>query len=300
VGYGLVLLAAGCWATGGLTAKWLFVGLDSAVDPVDLSAARAVLAAAILFAYLGLTSRPSLRVRGGDIPFLALFGVVGLAMVHFAYFKTISLTDVATAILLEYLAPVLVLVVSVAFLKERFTWALPAGVALSVTGCALVVGAVGGDGLAVSPEGIVWGLLAAAFFASYTIMGKYAAGRFEAWTLLAYGLLFAAVFWVVLLGGPARIVSLLADGQRLLAVVYVAVVSTIIPFGAFLRALHHIDATKASVTSTVEPVLAGVGAYFLLGEVLTLTQVLGGALVIAAILLVQLPDRRRRALPPVG
>ena len=271
-GYALVLLAATCWAGGGLIAKWLFttpgpvsVGwpfppLGIEVDPLVLSAARAVMSTAIAFGYLMSRRRSALAIRGRDLPFLAVFGVLGLAMVHFAYFKTISLTGVATAILLEYLAPVVVLVFSVALLHERLTWSLPAAVALSVGGCALMVGVFGEQGIIISREGLYWGLASAVFFAGYSLMGRYATSRFAPWTLLAYGLAAASVFWLVVLGGPARIVTLLTDWRAFVAVLVLSVVSTVVPFGAFLKALHLIEATQASVTSTVEPVIAGLAA----------------------------------------
>jgi drug/metabolite transporter (DMT)-like permease len=230
---------------------------------------------------------------------MAVFGVIGLAGVHYTYFKTISLTNVATAILLEYLAPVLVLIVSVLFMKHRFTWTLPAGVALSVTGCALVVGALGGEGLVVSPAGIAWGLTSAVFFATYSLMGSHASRRFSPFTLLVWGLGFAALFWLVVLG-PQPIVRIVTDPPVLAAVLFVAVVSTVIPFGGFLLALHYIPPTNATVTSTVEPVIAGVGALLLFGESLTVLQLVGGGLVVAAIAVVQLPERAERVavIPP--
>ena len=218
-----------------------------------------------------------------------------MAGVHYSYFKTISLTNVATAILLEYLAPIIVLVVSVVFMGHRLTWTLPAGVALSVTGCALVVGAVGGEGLVVSPAGVAWGLASAVFFASYSIMGTWAAPRFSPFTTLLYGLGFASAFWLVALG-PADVLSVFGDPRSAAAVIYVAVVSTVIPFAAFLAALRHIPPTNATVTSTIEPVLAGVGAFLLFGETLTALQLLGGAFVLAAIAVVQLPEREA---PPI-
>ena len=104
-GYALVLLAATCWAGGGLIAKWLFtapgpatwswpfppLGID--VDPLVLSAARAIVSTVIALVYVHrAAARPARRSRGRDLPFLAVFGVFGLALVHFAYFKTISLT----------------------------------------------------------------------------------------------------------------------------------------------------------------------------------------------------------------
>jgi drug/metabolite transporter (DMT)-like permease len=293
-GYLLAVLAAAGWAAGGLTAKWLFVTTGAQVDPATLSGARAVLSVAMLLGYLAIFKRSELRVSVRDLPFFAVFGVLGLAAVHFTYFATIRLTNVPTAILLEYLASIIVLAVSVLALGEKLTWALPVGVVLSVTGCALMVGAIGGQGLSISPAGLGWGLASAFCFALYTVMGKYAAPRYSPWTLLTYGLGFAAIFWLVWLRGPAPIVTLLSDPTRLGAVSAMALFSTVVPFGAFLTALHHIDATKASITATLEPVLAGIGTYLIpvLFAPLTATQLAGGALVLVAVVVAQAPQLR--------
>ncbi len=308
-GYALTLLAAACWATGGLMAKWLFSAPSSetaswpvqplgiGIDPAVLSADRALVAFVLLAVGLAVLRRTDMVVAPRQLPFLAMFGIAGLAMVHFTYFKAISLTNVATAILLEYLAPILVLVFSVLVLKHRLTWQLPVGVVLSVTGCALVVGVVGGNGLEVVPAGIAWGLASAVFFAAYSLMGSHAATRFSPWTTLVFGLGFAALFWLVVLG-PARVLEPLGDMKTLAAVLYLAVASTIVPFGAFLFALKYIPPTAATVTSTVEPFIAGLGAYLLLGESFAATQILGGLLVVGAIAVVQLPEPPEPELPP--
>lgn len=297
-GYALVILAATCWAGGGLIAKWLFTSpgpvtaewpfppLGIQIDPLVLSAARAWMSFALALAFLLVRRRDLLVVRLRDLPFLSAFGVFGLALVHFAYFKTISLTGVATAILLEYLAPVLVLVVSVMLGRERLSWALPSAVVLSVGGCALMAG-VGGGSVPVTAAGLAWGLASAVFFAGYALMGRYAAGRYAPWTMLTYGLAAASLFWLAVMGGPQRVVALFADPRALAAVLVLAVVSTVIPFGAFLRALHLIEATQASITSTIEPVIAGIAAWFIFAEHLSALQLLGGALVIAAVVLSQ-------------
>ncbi|MDO8950146.1 MAG: DMT family transporter [Actinomycetota bacterium] len=312
VGFGLAALAAMCWATGGLAAKWLFTPLDSStalwpipplgivIDPVMLSASRAMLAFAMLFVYVVTARRGALKVRAKDLPFLGFFGIAGLALVHFTYFKTISLTSVATAILLEYLAPIIVLIVSVAVLRDRFTWSLPVSVGLSVTGCALVVGAIGGTGLVVSPAGLFWGVASAVFFAGYTLMGRWAAHRFSSWTLLTYGLGAATLFWWAVLGGPGPVFASLRDGRTLAAVTFIAFTSTVVPFGAFLKALRYIRATEASVTSTLEPVLAALVAWALFRESLTLAQMLGGLLVLAAILVSQMSSTATAELPPAN
>jgi drug/metabolite transporter (DMT)-like permease len=301
MGYVLAALAAACWATGGLTAKWLFTseGPQTAawavppsgviVDPIVLSGARAFSAFLVLLVYLALSKRHAFKITLHDLPFLAVFGVVGLAGMHFTYFKAISYTNVATAILLEYLAPVLVLIVSVLFLGERLTWALPSGVALSVLGCSLVVGAIGGEGLTVSAQGIMWGLVSAAFFAGYSLMGRYAAPRFSPWTALVYGLGFAAAFWLIYLGGPSGIATAFASPSSTAAVLFIAVVSTIVPFAAFLKALHYIDPTRATIIATLEPVSAGVAAFAAFGETFGAVQLVGALLVLAAIVVIQAP-----------
>ena len=308
-GYALAALAAACWATGGLTAKWLFTAPSAAtahwplpplgitIQPIALAGSRAFSAFVILAVALAMTRRRDLVIAVRDVPFFAVFGVAGLAMVHYSYFKTISLTNVATAILIEYLAPILVLVVSVLFLKHRLTWTLPVGVALSVSGSALVVGAIGGHGLVVSPPGVMWGLLSAVFFAGYSLLGTVAATRHSPYTTLVWGLGFASLFWFVVLG-PTTVLSVFANPRTAAVVVFVAIVSTIIPFGAFLTALTYIAPTNATVTSTIEPVLAGVGAFALFGESLTPVQILGGLFVVAAIAVVQLPDHHPVAILP--
>ncbi len=313
-GYALAVLAATSWATGGVMAKWLFSPLDAGtadwvfpplgieVEPMTLSAARAVVSALILFGYLSMRRREELRIDRRSFLFLVMFGVVGLAMVHYSYFEAISYTNVATAILLEYLAPVLVLVVSVLFLGERLTLSLPIGVLLAIAGCALVVGVASGDGVSVSRMGLAWGLASAVFFAGYSLLGRYAATRFSPWTMMSYGLGSAAAFWMVIQGGPAQVLGLLSKPGGLGAVLFIAVFSTIIPFSAFLKALHYIDPTRATVTATLEPVLAGIVAYVLFGESFDLTQLTGGVMVVAAIIIVQFSGatetRMKAMIPP--
>lgn len=302
-GYALSLGAALCWASGGLLAKWLFTTpgpetagwvfppLGISISPEALSGGRALVSFTILIPLLLILRRSDLKVRPRDLPFFAAFGILGLAAVHFTYFKAISLTNASTAILLEYLAPILVLIYAVLFQRERPNWKLPVAVALSTLGCMFVVGAFSPGGLVVSPLGITWGLLSAVAFASYSILGAKAAKRFRSFTTLAYGLGFAALFWLVVLG-PAELLGPLQDVRVLLAVSAMAVVSTILPFGAFLTALRLIPPTHATTTATLEPFAVAVGEALLFLSVLTGSQMIGGILVIAAIVLIQLRDTR--------
>lgn len=294
-GYSLVAIAALSWATGGILARWLFEA-DRGIGAMELAAGRAVTAALLLLLIVGVFKPARLRTGLRELPFFVVFGVVGLALLHYTYFEAIARAGVARAILLEYMAPILVLLYSVVFLGDRPTWRLPAAVGLSVAGCSLVVGAFGtAEGTSV--DGIAWGLVSAVLFAGYMLMGRWAASRYSPWTVLTYGLAAAALFWLVVLG-PRVALSSLGTPRDAIAVGWIAVVATIVPFGLFLAALRSIGPTEAGITSTLEPVIAAIAGLLLFGEPLGVVQFGGAALVVAAVVLVQLPERREKELPP--
>jgi len=297
-GYLLAGLAACFWALGALVAKGLFGRFAFTLEPAQLSAARAGTSFIAIALLLVAWRRSAFRLPLRALPFMVVFGVAGQALLHLTYYMAIAHAGVATAILLQYLAPVLVMIVSVLFLGERFTLVLPAAVSLAVVGCALMVGAVGSRGLTVSNTGIAWGLVSAAFFSCYILMGKVAAGRYSSWTLLVYGLGAASLFWLVYFRGFSALAAAYSAPVGAVAVLFISLVGTLLPFGLFLKALEYIEATEAGITATLEPVVAGVGAFLLLGEALTVVQLVGAALVIAAIVLVQTTTLRDGMLPP--
>lgn len=307
VGYALAVLAALGWATGGILSKWLMTAPDPtgltaswivqplgfALEPSVLAGARAVSAVFILGVVLAAMRRKDFKLANPrrDLALLIPFGAISLAGVHFTYFTAIQHTSVATAILLQYLAPIFTLTYAVLVLKDRLRWQMPIGVALALAGAAVVVGAFNPGGLTISRLGLTWGLVAAVWFAGYTILGEVGGRRFHPYTTLFYSLLFAAVMWLVVLG-PRTVLAPFSDPAVALAVLGMAIFSTIVPFGAYLLALRHISPTHASVTAMLEPVAAGFGALAVLGEPMTTSLIVGGLLVIGAIALIQLSENR--------
>lgn len=312
IGYALATLAAVGWSTGGLVSKWLFTEpsaktlgwpippLGIAIDPATLSGSRALAGVLILGCLLLVFGRKELVVPQPikSLWFLVPFGAIALAGMHFTYFKTISLTNVATAILLEYLAPIFTLIVGVVWMKHKLTWQMPLGVLMSIGGCAVVVGAFSEGGLSITLLGLGWGVVSALFFALYSLMGSAGSLRFRPFTLLFYGLLFAALMWCVALG-PVRVLSPFMQWQTAAAVVGIACISTIIPFGAYLIALRYISPTHATVTAMLEPVVAGFGAYVFFSEPITSSLIIGGTIVIVSIALIQLSDSAESHVFPV-
>ncbi len=109
-GYFLVILAAAMWGTNGVVAKYLF---SQGISPSLLVQMRSALAFGILFGALAVFKKDLIRITKKDLLFMVTFGIAGMGMVNFMYFYTISKTNVATAILIQYTAPVFITVFAV-------------------------------------------------------------------------------------------------------------------------------------------------------------------------------------------
>jgi drug/metabolite transporter (DMT)-like permease len=296
IGYALVLGAVGLWSLNATMAK---VIVDSGgLTPLRLAELRATGAGLILFAAVALVRPQSLRIERHEFGFFLLFGVAGLAFVHFLYFTAITHLDIGIALVIQYIAPVLVAVWARFFVHEPVRRRLWVALALALTGLSLVVeiwkgGTLDGAGIAAS--------LAAAFaYALYIILAERSLHRGrDVYSLLAWGFVFAAGFWAFVQpwwsfpGGIlqkdasllGRVADLHAPIWALLG--YVVIFGTIVPFILMIMALHYIPATRATVTAMIEPVLAGVVAYAWLGEEIGSVQILGGILVLSGIFLAQ-------------
>jgi len=278
----LIVLAASMWGVSGSVTKHLF---NQQVSPFDLTAIRLSLSFAVLFLYLAATNRSLLRVKLKDIPYFLAFGGLGVAIAQFSYLFTISQTNVATAVFLEYLAPVLAALYGMVFLRERPHYFKVLALFLAVCGGMLIVNGSPGGGLTVNRAGLISGLSSAAACAFYTVYGKKGLSRYNSWTVLTYGLAAGALLWSFYLP-PWQAMS----GHSLtnwLLFMYIVVFSTILPFGFFFLGLKYLDPVKAGIISTLEPVIAAVVAWLFLHEALFPLQILGGSLVCAAVLMVQ-------------
>jgi drug/metabolite transporter (DMT)-like permease len=296
VGYALVLAAVVLWSVNAAVVKVL---IDSAgLTPMRLAEARATGAALLLLAGIAVLRPASLRVSAREAGFLAVFGIAGLALVHFFYFVAISHLNIGIALVIQYLSPVLVALWARFFVHEPVRRRLWVALALSLTGLSLVVELWSGGGL--NGIGVAASLGAAFSFACYVVMADHSLQRGrDAFSLLAWGFLFAALFWAVVQpwwSFPVEIVtrdtSLLGRLADLHAPVwilltYIVILGTIIPFSMLVTALHYISPTRATIVAMSEPVVAGFVAFAWLRQEIGAQQIAGGVLVLAGILLAQ-------------
>jgi drug/metabolite transporter (DMT)-like permease len=279
-----------------------------AIDPLMLAQARSTISLLILAPILFFQNRSGLRVRGSHLAQFFLLGILGLAGSNYFYYFAIEKTTVATAIVLQYVAPVWVLLYMLARRLQRPTALRISGVLLAVVGCALAVGEVAArsqfpwlviSGVRFNPSGVVAAELAAITFAFYNVYGQHLLQIYQRWTVLVYSLLGAAVFWL-LVNPPWKIVAQhYSSGQWLFMLVF-AIGSMLIPFSLYFIGLQHLDPTRAIVTACLEPVWAILLTAMILGELVSPMQVVGIVVVLAATIVIQRPDRKAPAEPTIA
>jgi drug/metabolite transporter (DMT)-like permease len=292
-GYIYVLLAALMWASSGTAGKALFEG---GMTPFELVQIRVTLSSLLLGLVLVFSKGNDLKIRPRDLGYFLVLGSVGMALVQGTYFFAISKIQVAAAILLQYLSPFFVAFYSILFWKERFTGLKILALLLSFGGCYLVVGGYDLELLKMNRVGILVGVISSILFACYSLLGERGMHRYRPWTVLFYALLFAALSWHIFYE-PFRYLKAGFTGAQWVWILYISIIGTILPFGLYFMGVNHIRSTRASITATLEPISAGVMAFLFIGEILGPLQIIGGILVIGAVVLLQLRQEKDNLTP---
>jgi drug/metabolite transporter (DMT)-like permease len=282
-GYVMILGSAVFWGMSATAAKALF---NQQLDTVLVVQARVTVSMFLLLGFYLIFRRDFLRIDPRELWKFALLGCIGVAGTNFTYYFTIKETTVATAILIQYTAPLLVMLYAVWSGEERFTGAKVVAVVLSLGGCFLAVGAYDREVLRITPLGLLTGIGSIFGFAFLTIFTRSVLKTHGVWTSTFYAMLFASLFWGVL-NPPWVVAAQPLTAHTWGALVVLAVVSLLIPQTLFFGGLRRIVPSRAIITSTFEPIVAIVSAAWYLGELLQGLQILGALLVIAAILLLQ-------------
>jgi drug/metabolite transporter (DMT)-like permease len=295
-GYALAATGAAMWALNGSMARYL---LDDGVDAVRLSQLRSAGSWLILALVLGLSRRDLLRVDRGELPSLALLGVVGLAGVHATYFLAIDRLQIGVAVTIQYLAPLLLLLWLRLVHGRRLAPSLWGAVGLSAVGCFFVVRAY--DASALDAVGVAAAFGATVTFAIYMVGSERAGHLHEPVTTLFWAFGFATVLWALVAPWWQFPFGDLDSTRNVLLAAGVVLVGTLLPFICMVAALRHIPAPRAAVVATLEPVLAAVFAWLIHDEALTAVQLAGGAAVLGAVVWVQSrrPDLEAELAPPV-
>ncbi len=235
----------------------------------------------------------SLFLPGRDIVKLVLIGILGMAASNYFYYLAIQRTNVATAIIVQYTAPVWVLLYMVGRGLQKPTLKRIGGVGLAVVGIALVIDLVHGNGLRLDRIGVGAALLAALSFSYYNIAAHDVLARYDRWKVLAWTVTVATLFWVVV-NPPWKVAAAHHSRPQWIFLAGFSLISMLGPFSFYFSGLQHLEPTRAVIASCLEPVFSILIAAVALGERVNATQVAGIALVLLAIILAQLPERGER------
>lgn len=260
----MALSSAIFWGISGTCAQFLFE--KKSIDPSWLVTWRMILAGIILVVF-SLTQekrntfliwkKPSSAIQ------LLLFGLLGMVAVQYTYFYSISLSNAATATILQYIGPVFVLAY---FAFKNRKWPILAefgALFLALAGTFLLVTHGSLTELVISEEALIWGILSALALAFYTIQPVGLLRLFSPAAVTGWGMLIGGVSFSILT--QPWYVSGVWDWQAIAAMGYIVIFGTVLAFYFFLRSVTLIGATTASLLCSVEPLAAALTAVIWLG-----------------------------------
>jgi drug/metabolite transporter (DMT)-like permease len=292
-GYLLTLASAALFAVNGTVST---LALQAGIPATRLTALRCTGAAIALVLVLGVVSPARLRIRWREVPFVAVFGVVGVALTQFLYYVAIGRLPVGIALVFEMTAPVFIALYVWLVRREHVRSRLWVALARSLSGLVLVAQVWQGGG-SLDGLGVAAGLTAAVCLAAYYLMGERGTADRDPVALTAWSFVAAAVFWAVAAPWwqfdaglltqrvPVSLGSLQVPAWVLVG--WIVVLGAVAPFWLSLAALRHLPPTTAGIVATAEPVLASIVAWLWVEQVLTAWQIAGGAVVLAGIVLAQ-------------
>ena len=287
-GYVAISLAAIMWGVAATVAKSFF---NKAYEPLILVQMRVTLSFAVLFIFFLSSNRSLLTFKLKDIPHFLIVGILGVAGSNYFYYAAIKESNVSTSILVQYTAPIMVMMYTVLVQKEKLTKYKLTALILSMGGIVLAIGAYNPEIIQGTMKGIIFALLAAVSFSIFNISGKSLTKKYSIWTGLIYLLGSATLFWSVI-NTPLDIVKANYTVEDWKVFGLIALISILVPYSLYYYGLKHIQSSKAIIVSTLEPVVAIISEWLFLNGRMGPVQIFGALCVITAIVILQYDSKK--------
>jgi len=273
-----ILTAAALWGIIGIWNRQL---MALGLSPTGIVAVRNFGGMALLAAIFAVKDRSVFRVRKAHLKYFFGTGIVSVVLFTVCYFSCQKLCSLAVASILLYTAPSFVVVMSAILWKEPVTKKKLTALLLTLVGCALVCGLFVGD-LTVTLPGILLGLGAGFFYALYSIFGRYALAHYDSMTVTVWTFLFAGPASLLLVK-PAELAAVLVQPKAWLLAGALVVFSTVLPYIFYTGGLAKVEAGKASIMASLEPVVASLMGVVLFSEPMGIQTLLGIVCVLAGV-----------------
>lgn len=281
----ILILAAGClWGSMGLFYRILnsYYGFNS----LQIVSLRLISAAIAFIIFTIMTDKTKLHIKFRDVPLLFFTGVCGVLLMAATYSISIGMTSLSVAAILMYTAPIMVMAASIVLFKEKLTNNKVIAATLAFCGCILISGIMNDDAR-VTSAGIIMGLISAAAYGSYSIFGTYALRKHHSFTVTAWAFIFAAAGSVFIADAPDMIRKFSVCQDLTKAIVLAAsfgIFTAFAPFLLYTVGLTKIEASKAIILASVEPLVATLIGFIAFGEKLDVFSLMGIAFIIFSIL----------------
>lgn len=293
-GYLLVAAAASLGATSGTFVKLLH---NYQFDSYSLAFLRTYFAFLIALITAAIIRPGALRIPLKHIPFFASYAFVGISVLTAFYYQSFSLTTVATAVVLAYTAPIFAMLLARVIYREPLDPTKIIALVIAVVGVVLAVGLYQPGNLRINGIGILFGLGAGLTYALSNIWGKKAVSDHKPLTVVVYIMGFGALFLLPL--RPLSLLSVLSSPPIAWLLLFgLAFLAAFSFYMLYATGLRYIEVGRATVVATVEPVIAVLLAFLVLGEAMEPLQIVGALLVISAALIAQMP-RQPKMVPVV-
>lgn len=256
---------------------------------------RVLIGTVVLFLWLGITHPELLKIRLRHLWYFIGTGVVSLALFNWCYFTTIELSQASIAVVLLYTSPIFVMVLSAIFFRERITVRKIIALLMTLLGCVLVAGLIGGSD-SLTPMVFLLGLGSGLFYGLYSIFGSVALKVYDTRTVTAYTFLFAALGTLPFCGVGKAVHVLAVHPTSILWCVGIALISTLAPYLLYTWGLSRMSNSRAAILATIEPLVGSLVGIFLYSEPANPVKLLGMALIFGAVVLLNL-GRKHPAAP---
>ncbi len=289
VGSILIILAGCFWGSMGIFVRRLGTYGFSSIQIVSI---RVTLAALFFALVLLIKDRAGFKLMLRDLPLFLGLGFGSILFFTVCYFTAITMMSLSTAAILLYTSPVWIMIMSILFFHEKMDSRKLMALVLAFAGCVLVSGISGGG---LTPIGLLVGLGSGLGYGLYSILGTIALRRYSPYTVTTYTFIFAAVgSWFIC--RPADIFNKFSNATDLgFLVVFcclTALITAVILLLAYTSGLQSVEASKAGIIATIEPMVATLIGIVVFSEPLTIMSGLGILLILAAVVMLNLKQKR--------
>ncbi|MFC3039913.1 DMT family transporter [Virgibacillus xinjiangensis] len=280
-----IILGAALWGTIGWYVKNLY---EFGFTPMEVVTLRVWFSAVMLGGYLLIASPGKLKLKQAtDLKYFLGTGILSIIFFNYCMFSAIELSTIPMATALLYTAPAFVTILSSLLFKEPLTKMKMAALLITLAGTCLVVGLMPWSLGNVQLVSVLFGLGSGLGYAFYSIFSKYALKKYTSLSITAYTFIVASLALLPLFPYADK-AHLFTDPKVLFFAAGLGFLPTSVAYIIYTYGLQHTEASKASILSTIEPVVATVIGVFVFQESFSSIQTAGMGLIIGAVILIQL------------